>query len=1041
MNKPKYYVSKEGEFVIENYNSAPPFASFLPGIAGIFGIPMWVFYNNRGQTITSAGVQDKNGAIMEFHPANKAYRLTALQGFRTFIKVDGRFYEPFSERSDARQEMRITADSVKIAEENKKLKLKFEVTYFTLPHEAFPALARILKISNLSSKKRELEVVDGLPVIIPFGFDDSLLKRLSNTIMAWCMVDNLENNAPFYKLKVLPADISETKYLERGNFFISFCQEKQPVHFIVDPKIVFGENLSLEFPDRFMDAKKFALPKWQMTEGFLPSAFAFKRLPLGARETFELSSVFGQSENKEAANKIAKKISSRGYLRQKYEENRKLIDDLVAPIHTESGSQRLDLYAKHTFLDNLMRGGQPVEFGNKTIYLYYRKHGDMERDYNDFNLLPTYFSQGDGNYRDINQNRRNDLFFNPEIGDDNILRFYNLIQLDGFNPLIVLGSKYYLSAASVAEKLLNKHVDSPREELLEELIRPFSLGALLKEMENSRIRFKTSREQFAEELLSGCEIEEGAIHGEGFWTDHFFYGTDLLESFESIYPDRIRGLLFSQKTFTFYDNEHIVLPRADKYRLVDGNVRQYESVAFDVKKAAAINSRPSHKNVVRSAFGKGPVYCTTLAVKLLCIIANKAASFDAEGIGIEMEADKPDWYDALNGLPGLFGSSLSETLELKRLCSYLGHHLTKEAKVALPKELKNFMELLCERLKESLKEPDAFKYWDTTYQIKESFREETKPGLSGQELEVNSRYVADFLVHVIAKCNLGIKKALGRYKNYYTYFINEVSDYETIDGNKVRVKRFRQKPLPLFLEGFVHSLKVEKHRQIYKLVRNSPLYDWTLKMYKVNAPLKDATIEIGRARIFTPGWLENESIWLHMEYKYLLELLKAKMYDEFFNDFKKVLVPFMDPAKYKRSILENSSFIVSSAYPDRENHGRGFVARLSGCSAEFIDMWVTMMTGKNIFYLDDKGKLCFRLSPAIPAWLFKKGKLSFRLLGSVDVTYLNPKNKNTYDDIKPVSYKLIFDDQETEINGTYIKEPHASQIRERKVKKMIVNLG
>ena len=68
---------------------------------------------------------------------------------------------------------------------------------------------------------------------------------------------------------------------------------------------------------------------------------------------------------------------------------------------------------------------------------------------------------------------------------------------------------------------------------------------------------------------------------------------------------------------------------------------------------------------------------------------------------------------------------------------------------------------------------------------------------------------------------------------------------------------------------------------IYRAVRDSKLYDRTLKMYKVNASLSEASFELGRACAFTPGWLENESVWLHMEYKYLLELLKAGLYEEF----------------------------------------------------------------------------------------------------------------------------------------------------------------
>ena len=41
--QPKYFLSESGDFVIENYNYAKPFANFFPGIAGKYGIPMWTF--------------------------------------------------------------------------------------------------------------------------------------------------------------------------------------------------------------------------------------------------------------------------------------------------------------------------------------------------------------------------------------------------------------------------------------------------------------------------------------------------------------------------------------------------------------------------------------------------------------------------------------------------------------------------------------------------------------------------------------------------------------------------------------------------------------------------------------------------------------------------------------------------------------------------------------------------------------------------------------------------------------------------------------
>ncbi|WDU83829.1 hypothetical protein [Caloramator sp. Dgby_cultured_2] len=168
-------------------------------------------------------------------------------------------------------------------------------------------------------------------------------------------------------------------------------------------------------------------------------------------------------------------------------------------------------------------------------------------------------------------------------------------------------------------------------------------------------------------------------------------------------------------------------------------------------------------------------------------------------------------------------------------------------------------------------------------------------------------------------------------------------------------------------------------------------------MYKVNASLNKETIEIGRARAFTPGWLENESIWLHMEYKYMLELLKSGLYKEYYDDFKNVLIPFMDASVYGRSPLENSSFIASSANVDESIHGTGFVARLSGATAEFLSMWRLMFVGKKPFKIIN-GKLTLSFNPVLPEWLFdEENKVSFNFLGRCRVTYYNPSRKNTYE--------------------------------------------
>ena len=59
----------EEKFLIENYGKKSTFASFLPGISGEKGIPIWCYYVNRGQCVVSFGVDNKDHSIMEFYPA------------------------------------------------------------------------------------------------------------------------------------------------------------------------------------------------------------------------------------------------------------------------------------------------------------------------------------------------------------------------------------------------------------------------------------------------------------------------------------------------------------------------------------------------------------------------------------------------------------------------------------------------------------------------------------------------------------------------------------------------------------------------------------------------------------------------------------------------------------------------------------------------------------------------------------------------------------------------------------------------------------
>ncbi|MGC9333153.1 MAG: cellobiose phosphorylase, partial [Anaerolineae bacterium] len=251
--------------------------------------------------------------------------------------------------------------------------------------------------------------------------------------------------------------------------------------------------------------------------------------------------------------------------------------------------------------------------------------------------------------------------------------------------------------------------------------------------------------------------------------------------------------------------------------------------------------------------------------------------------------------------------------------------------------------------------------------------------------------------------------------------------------------------LPLFLEGPVHALKVQPDvasaRDLYARVKGSDLYDRKLGMYKVNAPLQDQPHEIGRARAFTPGWLENESVFLHMEYKYLLEVLRAGLCEEFDEDFQRALICFQDPEVYGRSPLENSTFLVSSAHPDESLHGAGFVARLTGATAEFLSIWTTMTAGRRPFTIEN-GKLRLAFRPTLPGWLFDNdGKFTFTFLGQVPVTYHNPDRRDLFPNQGLSLQRVIVhlaDQRPIEFAEGIIGEPYARMVRAGQVTRIDV---
>ncbi len=1061
-------LDKHQRFALPAYANKRPFTGFLPGIAGPLGIPMWVFYVNRGQAVCSFGIENKNHPLMEFQPANKAYQQTPLLGFRTFMRLGAEtktaVYEPFgvSNGQDVSRQMLIGLNELELQEENHALGLRTNVLYFTLVGEPFAGLVRQVTITNTGTENRKIELLDGTPVFLPYGVDNRVLKEMGRTIEAWMEVEYSETDITCFRLRASADDSAEVRQVTGANYSLGYFRSEPAGPFrslqsLVDPARIFGQDTSFQRPEIFYRKGLSGLMKeTQVTVGRTPCCFYGISLELPAGHSADLASVFGYAGSLEQLHIRAGKIAAPGFLSGKREEGNALVQEITSPIQTRSAVPLFDAYARQTFLDNVLRGGYPMLAGDRSdpqvIHLYTRKHGDPERDYNFFSLSASFFSQGEGNYRDVAQNRRNNVRFFPRIGRDDIDVFMSLIQLDGYNPLVLEGTRFSLER-SRADDLLEKILDrdhQTRMKIADFVTKPFTPGELFSLTTAENLQIPIEPEQFMNLILAKADREITARFGEGFWIDHWTYNLDLIEAFLSIYPEQLQELLHGKPGLPFYESPAVVQPRHRKYVWTEKGTRQYNAVVEDPEKIDRIQMRPERKNWARIEHGHGEIYFATLFVKLYMLVCMKAASLDPFGMGVEMEAGKPGWYDALNGLPGLFGSSMPETYEILRLSSFLQDALerTEPGDVRVPVEFYDFQVSLQHSLEmflNSANENRDFERWDQVSIARENYRDRTRLGLAGPEHSIHHEELVHLLQTIEKVIRLGIDRAAGFSEGLApTYFRFEMTRHahihdesgqpgeDTSGRELIRPLEFTAIPLPAFLEGPVRLLKITENeasaRGIIASVENSKLLDPKLKMYKVNAPLEKEPHEIGRARAFPPGWLENESIWLHMQYKYLLAMLQSEQYEAFWKASKQTLIPFLDPARYGRSTLENSSFLASSAHPDAALHGSGFVARLSGSTAEFLSIWTVVMFGKTPFRIRN-GSLVLSLRPALPGWFFPEdGPVEATFLGRVRVLIHNPKKIATWT-AAPREVRVSANNEQISFKGDAIPSPYAEMVR------------
>jgi hypothetical protein len=421
------------------------------------------------------------------------------------------------------------------------------------------------------------------------------------------------------------------------------------------------------------------------------------------------------------------------------------------------------------------------------------------------------------------------------------------------------------------------------------------------------------------------------------------------------------------------------------------------------------------------------------------LIANRLGSLDADAIGIEMEGGRPGVRRSLNGLPALFGSGLSETIELSRAIRIASEALKqirtgRTQSVSIFEELVELMQGLEPELKKlvgSRSQRAAISYWEASHALKDAYRARVRLGISGNETRVPLKDVSVFLQaagDVVNRIFVGKNRnaVVSKSGVPLSYFVNDVTDYEPTGQTHplgypcVQPLYFQQKPVKLFLDAPLHWIaeRSDEAKTIYESVVRSGLYDKKLKMVKTTESLRGESSELGHTvGAHARGFLDNEAIDVAMQTQFLRALLEAGLTEEFWKDAKRALVPFMDPMQYGRSTLEAASFIVSSAYADEAQHGRGYQPRSAAATAEHLKIWLILVAGVSPMRLDKQGRLELAFEPRLPGSLFTTeptrrayfdprdgwtelvipaSAFAFKLFGHTLVVYENTKRKDTW---------------------------------------------
>ncbi len=625
----------------------------------------WMFISSNGGI--SAGRKNSDYALFPYYTDDKITESADITGSKSIFHVirngETLIWEPFSIRNEGKYTIQRNlykntfGNKIIFEEINHDLSLSFQYEWNSSNIYGF---VKRSKLSNLSSEKCEVSILDGLQNILPFGVGADLQNQSSNLVDAYKRSELIpETGIGIFALSAIIVDKAEPSEALKANTVWSVGMDK-PIFLLSSVQLDNFRAGGMVSQEEDVKAEKGAY--FVMNESVLN--------PLQEKEWMIVANV---NQNHSAIIQLSESVRSDRNLSEKILEDVKIgtkhLKELTAAADSSQKTSDTLQDTRHyaNVLFNIMRGGifdnnyqiekwdfcnylkqaNPIVFeetkairnsfqevfslhdlkkgveksGNlnferlATEYLplkFSRRHGDPSRPWNKFSINTRSEIDGSkildyqGNWRDIFQNWEALVHSYPEFIDGMIWKFLNATTFDGYNP------------------------------------------------------YRVTKEGFDWETIE----PDNPWSYIGYWGDHqIIYLLKLLEFEEQFKPGSIENAL--EKNGFVYAN---VPYRIKSYTDIVKNPK--DSIEFDNNCENEIHDRKKFHGADGALLTNkfGDIYHVSFLEKILATVLSKISNFVPEG-GIWMNTQRPEWNDANNALVGN-GISMVTLYYLRRFVKF-----------------------------------------------------------------------------------------------------------------------------------------------------------------------------------------------------------------------------------------------------------------------------------------------------------------------------------------------------------------------------------